>query len=109
VGLLTATYFIGRRAAPVPIEHEPVSVLIADFQNATGDPAFDRALEPMLKLALESAGFINAYERTGITRMLGVQPPEKLHERGAPFVVTQGSPSSSPVRWTARAAGMASR
>ena len=39
LALLGGTYFIGRRAAPVAVEHEPVSVLIADFQNATGDPS----------------------------------------------------------------------
>src|SRR5262249_8711301 len=55
-------------------------VLIADFQNGTGDPAFDRTLEPMLKLALEGSGFINAYDRNGITRSLGVRPPAKLDD-----------------------------
>ena len=51
-------------------------MVIADFQNGTGDPTFDRTLEPMLKLALEGAGFISAYGRTGIARTLGVRPPE---------------------------------
>ena len=45
-------------------QHEPVSVVIADFQNITGDPTFDRTLEPMLKRALEDAGFISAYDRS---------------------------------------------
>ena len=80
--LLGGTFWLARTPPPPP-EHEPVSVLIADFQNGTGDPTFDRMLEPMLKLALEGAGFISAYDRAGIRRSLGVAPPEKLDERAA--------------------------
>ena len=36
-------------AAAVPKQHDPVSVVIADFQNTTGDPTFDHTLEPMLQ------------------------------------------------------------
>ena len=75
----------------MPVAHEPVSVLIADFQNGTGDPAFDRTLEPILKLALEGAGFISAYDRNGIRRSLGVRPPEQLDEQAAlALAVKQG-------------------
>ena len=75
----------------MPVAHEPVSVLIADFQNATGDPTFDRTLEPILKLALEGAGFISAYDRSGIRRSLGVRPPEQLDEQAAlALAVKQG-------------------
>ncbi len=90
--LLTGMYFVGRELAPAaPVQHEPVSVLIADFKNATNDPTFDRTLEPMLKLALEGAGFISAYDRSGISRNLGVRPPETLDERAAQEIaVKQG-------------------
>jgi tetratricopeptide (TPR) repeat protein len=77
VALLAGTSFLTRRAVAPPTQHEPVSVVIADFENGTNDPAFDRALEPMLRRALEGAGFISAYDRTGINT-LGVRPPEKL-------------------------------
>jgi eukaryotic-like serine/threonine-protein kinase len=89
---LVAVYVVGRRAAPPPAAaHEPVSVLIADLQNATNDPSFERTLEPMLKLALEGAGFISAFDRNGITRTLGVRPPDKLDERAAQeLAVKQG-------------------
>ena len=43
--------------------HKPVSVLIADLQNKTGDAVFDGTLEPILTLALEGASFINSYNR----------------------------------------------
>src|SRR5262245_35713744 len=91
LALIVGTYVIGRRAAPVAVQHEPVSVVIADFQNATGDPSFDRTLEPMLKIALEGAGFISAYDRNGISRSLGVRPPQTLDERAAQeLAVKQG-------------------
>ncbi|MEZ5289620.1 MAG: protein kinase [Vicinamibacterales bacterium] len=77
VALVGATAWLARGPAP-PVEHEPVSILIADIANQTGDAAFDGTLEPMLKLALEGASFISAYDRNGIRRSLGVVPPERI-------------------------------
>jgi len=82
IAMLAGTSFLTRRAVEPVKQHAPVSVVIADFQNGTNDPAFDRTLEPMLKRALEGAGFISAYDRTGINA-LGVRPPEKLDEAAA--------------------------
>ncbi len=81
-----------RRFAPAaPPQHEPVSVVIADFQNGTGDQTFDGTLEPMMKLALEGASFISAYDRNGIKRNLDVRPPDKLDEQAAlQLAVKQG-------------------
>jgi len=73
------------------VRHQSVSVLIADFQNDTDDPTFDRTLEPLLKIVLEGAGFVTAYDRTQVSRSLGVPPPEKLDERTAlELAVKQG-------------------
>jgi eukaryotic-like serine/threonine-protein kinase len=89
--LLGGTYYATRKLVTPPKAHDPVSVVIADFQNGTGDSAFDRTLEPVLKLALEGAGFISAYDRAGISGQLGVRPPEKLDERAAlEIAVKQG-------------------
>src|SRR6266478_1538768 len=41
----------------------PVSVLIADFNNETGEPIFDGTLETMFGLALEGASFVSLYNR----------------------------------------------
>jgi eukaryotic-like serine/threonine-protein kinase len=49
--------------APAASATHPVSVLIADFKNETGDPVFDETLEPVFSTALEAAPFINAYRR----------------------------------------------
>ena len=79
--VIGATWTIAtRKPPPAPA---PVSVLIGDFQNTTNDPTFDHMLEPVLRLALEGAGFISAYDRNGISRNMGVPPPEKLDERTA--------------------------
>src|SRR5206468_313515 len=70
------------RPPPTPVADDAVAVVIADGQNSTGDPTFDRVLEPTLKRALEDASFINAYDRGGMST-LGVRPPEKLDEAAA--------------------------
>lgn len=46
-----------------PVKHAPISLLLTDFNNATGDPVFDGTLEPMLGVALEGASFISLYNR----------------------------------------------
>ena len=63
-----------RSAVPkATVAHAPETVLIADFINHTGNPIFDGALEPVVKLALEGASFITAYDRTQL-RGLGAKP-----------------------------------
>jgi tetratricopeptide (TPR) repeat protein/tRNA A-37 threonylcarbamoyl transferase component Bud32 len=89
-GLLGLTYWAAQSPAP-PVQHEPVSVLVADFQNTSGDATFDRTLEPVMQLALEGAGFITALDRAGVKRLLGETPPEKLDEAAAlEIAVKQG-------------------
>ena len=91
LAMLGGTYVVTRRAVEPPAVHAPVSVVIADFENRTGDPAFDRTLEPTLKRGLEGAGFISAFDRSAITRTLGVRPPERLDEAAArELAVKQG-------------------
>ena len=80
-----------QRSLVPPAPHDPVSVVIADFQNGTKDPTFDRTLEPMLKRALEGANFISAYDRNAINSTLGIRPPERLDEEAArELAVRQG-------------------
>jgi serine/threonine protein kinase/tetratricopeptide (TPR) repeat protein len=56
-------YFTNKRYAATPVAHGPVSVLIGDFANHTGDSVLDNTLEPMLGVAMEGASFINVYSR----------------------------------------------
>ena len=46
-----------------PPNLKPVTMLIADFANGTGDPVFDGTIEPMLSIAMEGASFITSYNR----------------------------------------------
>ena len=75
------------------IAHQPVSVLVADFTNHTGDPIFDDTLEPMFNFALEGASFINAFNRGNARRLAGQlpHPSDKLDEQPARLVaLSQG-------------------
>jgi tetratricopeptide (TPR) repeat protein/predicted Ser/Thr protein kinase len=66
VGVLAiAIFFIFRsKITPQPVgPHAPVTLLIADFDNKTGDSVFDGTLEPMLGIALEGAPFISSVNR----------------------------------------------
>jgi tetratricopeptide (TPR) repeat protein/predicted Ser/Thr protein kinase len=92
--LVAAVLGFRLKGPPKPkVAHAPVSVLVADFTNHTGDPVFDSTLEPMFNVALEGASFINAYNR-GRARKLAEKlpnPTDKLGEQPARLVaLSQG-------------------
>lgn len=86
-----AFHFKGPAKTKAP--HAPISVLIADFDNYTGDPIFDDTLEPMCGNALEGASFINLFSR-GTARKEAAKlshPTDKLDEESARLVaINQG-------------------
>jgi eukaryotic-like serine/threonine-protein kinase len=84
--------FRNRSSAPASTTaHALVTVVLADFTNHTGDPLLDGALEPAVKMELEGAGFITAYDRPAVVRTLGVRVPAKLDELAArQIAVNQG-------------------
>lgn len=82
VAMFGLNWWLVRSRAPVK-PHDPVTVLIADFSNTTGDPAFNQTLEPMLRLGLEGASFISAYDRGRVRQAFGMAVPEKLDEKAA--------------------------
>jgi serine/threonine protein kinase/tetratricopeptide (TPR) repeat protein len=47
----------------IAVVHKNVTVLLADFRNATGDPVFDGTIEPTVALQLEGAPFISVFNR----------------------------------------------
>jgi len=63
VALIISVYLHITGGPEVVEELEPVSILIADFDNQTGDPLFDGSLEQALQLGIEGAPFISSYER----------------------------------------------
>jgi tetratricopeptide (TPR) repeat protein/tRNA A-37 threonylcarbamoyl transferase component Bud32 len=88
VMLVGGTVWYARTLRPEK-PHAPVSVLIADVQNKTGDATFDRTLEPLLKRAFQDAGFISAYDRNELRSTYGVRPPEVLDESAASTLAGQ--------------------
>ena len=70
---------------------DPVSVVIADVQNKTGDATFDNAIAQTLRRALEDASFISAYDRSKLPNLGVTRVPEKLDEVAArELAVKQG-------------------
>lgn len=66
---------------------EPISVLISDFVNGTGDPLFSGSLEDMLSLGIEGATFINAYpRRDAVAAAARIRPNATLDETTARLV-----------------------
>ncbi len=57
-------WFAYRGPTSPPAARASVSVLIADFQNRTGDNVFDGTLESRFAEALEAASFITAQDRS---------------------------------------------
>ncbi|HEY3044634.1 MAG TPA: protein kinase, partial [Vicinamibacterales bacterium] len=57
-----ASYLTSRAIQP-PARHDPMPLLIADFDNLAHDPEFSGSLEQALGVAVEQASFITAYPR----------------------------------------------
>lgn len=73
IGVLSAalifSVYLNLTSAPeTPVKLEPVSVLIADFDNRTGNELFDGSLEQALNLGIEGASFITSYSRNNALR-----------------------------------------
>jgi tetratricopeptide (TPR) repeat protein len=61
---LSFSVYLNLQDEPIPAAAlAPVSILIADFDNETGDPVFDSLLEEALTVGLESAPFVTTYDR----------------------------------------------
>jgi serine/threonine protein kinase/tetratricopeptide (TPR) repeat protein len=83
-GVFLAPRLLNRPTAPA----QPMTVIIADFNNHTGDPVFSGTLESTLRLALQGASFINAYDRTrmgdlGVRSISGPLDESKAQEIAA--------------------------
>jgi tetratricopeptide (TPR) repeat protein len=75
-------------AASVETPREPVTVLVSDFDNRTGEKLFSGAAEEMLGESLEGAPFISVYSR-GQARKIAIQlegETAKLNEDSARLV-----------------------
>jgi tetratricopeptide (TPR) repeat protein len=78
IALLGGTFYVTKLLTAPPVEHEPITVVLADFQNLTNDRAFDLTVGQTMRRALEDASFINAIDRNRVRSISGVAPPEKF-------------------------------
>ena len=77
----------GANLGTVEAAHDPISVLIGDFENKTGDPVFDGVVEQALTLGIEGASFVNAFPRRDALRAAAaIKPGAKLDEQTARLV-----------------------
>ncbi|HQR66974.1 MAG TPA: protein kinase [Thermoanaerobaculia bacterium] len=68
--------WLAKRTSKAPAAAGPArSVLIADFENRTGDPVFDGTLETAFNIALEDAAFISSYRRDAARKVAAQLQP----------------------------------
>jgi serine/threonine protein kinase/tetratricopeptide (TPR) repeat protein len=85
-----ASWYAGRQGATPVEEKEPLSVLIANFENRTGDAVFEGALEQVLALGVEGASFITTYPRETAARIASdLAPGQSLDEERARLVAVR--------------------
>ena len=86
-----AAIWWGSSRGPVvpPAARDPVSVLVANFQNKTGDGVFDGSLEQPLAIGIEGAPFINSFSRSTAARIAGQVKPNATLDEGMARLVAR--------------------
>ena len=77
----------GPSAPPAPVE--PVSVLVANFENRTNDEQFDGLLEQALAIGIEGASFVTAYPRRDALRIVQQNYPGRPLNEDVALLVSQ--------------------
>jgi tetratricopeptide (TPR) repeat protein len=82
-----AVWYARPREAAAVVQRQPVSVLIADFENRTGEDLFDGSLEQALGIGLEGASFVTTFPRREALRAASeFRPGAKLDRDVASLV-----------------------
>lgn len=84
IGILSVALFfsiyINVTGGPVVVTKlQPVSVLIADFENRTGEEVFDDLLEHALSVGIEGAPHISSYQRSNARQLAKQLQPDLLN------------------------------
>ncbi len=75
------------RPPPTAVPQEPVSVLIANFENKANEPLFDGLVEQALGVGIEGASFVSAFPRREAVRIAQeLNPNAPLDENNARLV-----------------------
>jgi tetratricopeptide (TPR) repeat protein len=91
VALIFSVYLnIASKVDTVDETIEPLSILIADFDNQTGDPLFEGSLEQALQIGLEGAPFVSSFER-GVAKQIAIElhPDAVLDSEAAQLVAVR--------------------
>jgi tetratricopeptide (TPR) repeat protein/predicted Ser/Thr protein kinase len=81
---------VSKRSPSPPSVNTPVSILIADFENRTGEAVLDGVLEQAAAIGLEDAPFISAYARGRAREVAGdIDPSLERLDEGAARLVAQ--------------------
>ena len=87
VALIFSIYLNINSGPSVIVEPDPVSILIADFENTTGDALFSGTLEEAIQIGIEGASFITTYDRTAAQQLANeITPGSVLDEAAARLV-----------------------
>ncbi|MDX2413387.1 MAG: tetratricopeptide repeat protein [Woeseiaceae bacterium] len=90
VALIFSVYLNFSNAPSTAVDAEPVSLLIADFDNQTGNPLFDGSLEQALALGIEGASFVTAYRRDrALAQVKDLGLGELLNEEAARLIAVR--------------------
>jgi tetratricopeptide (TPR) repeat protein len=75
IGAVVSSYFVGGRASALT---EQDTIVLADFENTTGDPIFEGTLKVALAVALEQSPFLKVFpdDRARDTLRLMQRPPD---------------------------------
>ncbi len=87
--LLGATWWAAVKLGtpPVEVRRPPVSILVSDFVNETGERVFDGTLEASVGVGLEAAKFVSAYQRPAALRVARqINAGERLTEAASRLV-----------------------
>jgi len=79
VGVAVGGWLYFNRRPPALTDKD--SIVLADFDNTTGDPAFDGALKQALTVQLEQSPFLNILSASKVDetlRLMGRQPGERI-------------------------------
>ncbi len=90
VALVFSVYLNFTHTSAPTAQPDPVSVLIADFRNATGDPIFDGTLEQTMGIGIEGASFVTAFNRLSAKKQVErLRPDAGLDEEGARLIAVR--------------------
>lgn len=83
--LIGGTWWLARGSGPV--DHKPVSVLVADFTNNANDPVFSGLIEQALAVGVEGASFISAFPHRDAMRVVNeIKAGPRLDDNAARLV-----------------------